>query len=165
MIPVILAVPVLTIVLITQMTVVNRLPLLYGSADLVLLTLLCWTLHERVRAAWAWALIAGVAVSLISALPLYLPIIIYLTATAIARLLQRRVWQTPILALLVAVVASTLVQHVLSIVVLQITGRSLSWQDGLSLITLPSMLLNLFFALPVNIFVTDMANWLYPPVE
>lgn len=165
MIPVILAVPVLTIVLITQMTVVNRLPLLYGSADLVLLTLLCWTLHERVRTAWAWALIAGVAVSLISALPLYLPIIIYLTATAIARLLQRRVWQTPILALLVAVVASTLVQHVLSIVVLQITGRSLSWQDGLSLITLPSMLLNLFFALPVNIFVTDMANWLYPPVE
>lgn len=160
-----LAFPVLLLAIIAQTVVVNRLPLLFGSADLVLLILLSWALQERVRTAWIWTIIAGIGVSFISALPLYLPVIIYLVATALARLLQRRVWQTPILALLVAVVASTLVQHVLSIVVLQFTGRAITWQDGLSLITLPSMLLNLFLALPVYTLITDTANWVYPPAE
>ncbi len=67
---VLLAFPVLLVTLMLQMVVASRLTLLQGSVDLVLLTLVAWALQERARTAWIWALIAGVAVSFISALPL-----------------------------------------------------------------------------------------------
>jgi hypothetical protein len=38
----------------------------------------------------------------------------------------------------------------------------LDWQEALSLVTLPSMVLNLMLALPVYILITDLANWLHP---
>ncbi len=162
---VLLAFPVLLVTLMLQMVVASRLTLLHGSVDLVLLTLVAWALQERARTAWIWALIAGVAVSFISALPLYSPLVAYLVATGIARLLQRRVWQTPILALLVAVLLSTIFQNVFSLAALQFVERPIPIQDGLRLVALPSLLLNLLLALPVYTVIADLASWVYPPVE
>jgi rod shape-determining protein MreD len=160
-----LAFPVLIVTLMLQMVVASRLTLLHGTVDLVLLALVAWALQERVRTAWIWALVAGLAVSFISALPFYAPLIAYLVATGISRLLQRRVWQTPILALLVAVVLATIFQNMLSMAVLQFVDRPISFQDGLSLVALPSLLLNLLLALPVYVVIVDLANWVYPPLE
>ena len=162
---VLIAIPTLIVTLILQMVVVSRLPLIHGTADLVLLALVAWALQERARSAWAWALLAGLAVSFISALPWYMPVLIYLTVTAVARLLQRRVWQTPILALLVAVFVGTLVQHVISIGVLNIAGSTIGWQEGLSLVTVPSLLLNLGLALPVYTIIVDLSHWVYPEAD
>ncbi len=86
-------------------------------------------------------------------------------ATGIARLLQRRVWQTPILALLVAVLLSTIFQNVFSLAALQFVERPIPIQDGLRLVALPSLLLNLLLALPVYTVIADLASWVYPPVE
>lgn len=157
--------PVLLLALILQSAIAGRLPLLQGTADLVLLTLLAWGLQERVQTTWIWALIAGFSVSLVSAMPLYLPVFFYLIAAGIARLLQRRVWQMPILALYVAVVLATLIQNGLSIIVLQFFDHPISWSEGIGLVALPSLLLNLLLALPVYTVIADMANWVYPPVE
>jgi cell shape-determining protein MreD len=162
---VLLAIPTLMVTLILQMVIVSRLPLIHGTADLVLLALVAWALQERARSAWAWALLAGLAVSFISALPLYAPVLIYLSVTAVARLLQRRVWQTPILALLVAVFVGTLVQHGISIAILNISGSPIGWQEGLSLVTVPSLLLNLGLALPVYTVIVDLSHWVYPESE
>jgi rod shape-determining protein MreD len=162
---VLLAFPVLIITIILQMVIASRLSLLHGTVDLVLLALIAWALQERARSAWIWALIAGLAVSYISALPLYAPLIAYLIATAIARLLQRRVWQTPILALLVAVVLATVFQNVLSLAVLQFVERPIPIQQGLTLVALPSLLLNLIVAIPVYTVIADLAHWVYPPLE
>lgn len=157
--------PVLLGALMLQMVVVNRLPLLHGTGDLVLLAVVAWAVQERVRTAWIWALIAGVAASFVSALPMYTPLIVYLVATAISRILTRRVWQTPILALFVAVFLATIVQNVASLMALQLFDYSIPLRDGLSLVTLPSLLLNLVLALPVYVVVVDLANWVYPPLE
>lgn len=162
---ILLAFPVLLVTLMLQMVVSNRLTLLHGSVDLVLLTLVAWALQDRVRTAWIWALIAGAAVSFISALPMYTPLVAYLAATGIARLLQRRVWQTPILALLVAVVLGTIFQNVFALAALQFVERPIPIQDGLRLVALPSLLLNLLLALPVYTVIADLANWVYPPLE
>ncbi len=162
---VLLAFPTLVVLLILQMVVVSRLPLINGTADLLLLALVAWALQERARSAWAWAIIAGVAVSFISALPFYAPLFIYLAATAVARLLQRRVWQTPILALLVAVFVGTLIQQLVSLVVLNVSGAGIPWEDGLSLVTVPSLLLNLGLALPVYTVIVDLSRWVYPEVD
>lgn len=162
---VLVAIPTLLILLMLQMVVVSRLPLVQGTADLVLLALVSWGLQERARSAWAWALMAGLAVSFISALPVYMPVVIYLLATAVARLLQRRVWQSPILALLVAVFVGTLIQHIISIVSLNIFGSAISLQEGLGLVTVPSLLLNLALALPVYTVIVDLSRYVYPEMD
>ncbi|MDR3577056.1 MAG: hypothetical protein P4L50_24600 [Anaerolineaceae bacterium] len=150
------------VLLIIQSVVVSRLPLLHGTADIILLSLAAWTLQERVKHFWEWALIAGMLVSLVSAMPYFAPLVGYLIVVAIARFLQQHVWQMPILAMFVATIAGTLIQQVLYYVVLQIHGTPLPLNDSISLIILPSALLNLLLSLPVYALVTDLANWVYP---
>jgi len=50
-------------------------------------------------------------------------------------------------------------------VVLQFLSYSLTLNDVLGLIVLPSLLLNLLFALPVYAIMRDLAHWVYPAQE
>lgn len=156
------AFPVLVIAAMLQLAIFSRLPLLHGTADLMLVILVSWALQERVRTAWVWTIIGGGLITLVSGLPFYAPIFGYLIATGLARLLHHQVWQTPILAMFVTVFAATLIYHALSLFMLQIAGRGLPLLDSLTLITLPSVLLNLMLALPVYTLITDLAHWIYP---
>jgi len=159
---IILAFPVLIALIILQTVVVSRLPLLLGNADLILLALTAWALQERVKDAWIWTIIGGILVSLISAVPFYGLLIGYLAITGIARILQRRVWQTPVLAMFVATFLGTLITQGLSFIFLIIKGVPIDLQEALRLVTLPSLLLNLVLAFPIRAIMVDLAAWLYP---
>ncbi len=158
----ILALPVMVVLVMVQSVIVSRLPLLNGTADLVLLVLIAWAIQEKVTTAWQWTLIGGLLVSLVSAMPYFSPLVSYLAAIAFTRLMQHRIWQTPVLAMFVATVFGTLFQHILYIAVLFVTGTSLPIRESLTLVTLPSMLLNLILSIPVYALVTDIARWVYP---
>ena len=145
-----------------QSAIVSRLPLLSGTADLVFLVLLAWSLQSRVKYSWLWALIGGLLVSLTSAIPFYAPLFGYMIVVVIARLIQRRLWQIPILAMFATTVMGTLVIHTLEIAALFVSGRAIPFQDGFTYVTLPSALLNLLLALPVYTIMTDLARWVYP---
>ncbi len=158
------AFPVLVLALMLQTAVISRINLLYGSADLVLVILAAWALQERVTTSWQWALVAGVLVGFVSGLPWFVPLTGYLMVVGLARLLQRRVWQAPLLAMFAVSLIGTLVMHILSIFSLRLLGDPLPLGDSLSLITLPSILLNLLLAIPVYAGMRDLARWLYPAV-
>ncbi|MEW6649284.1 MAG: hypothetical protein AB1453_03735 [Chloroflexota bacterium] len=162
MVATLLALPIFLILLMIQMAVISRLPLLHGTADVLLIFMIAWALNERARDAWQWAIVAGVAVSLVSAAPLFAPLVGYLLAFVIARLLRRQVWQTPILTMLITTFVGTIGYHAITIFALLATGIPVPIQDSLSLVTLPSTLLNLIFALPVYVLVNDLAHWVYP---
>lgn len=156
------AFPVLGFSLLLQLTVFSRLPLLHGTADLMLLVLVSWALQENVKSHWFWTLLGGGMVTLASGLPFYMPIFGYLTVVGITRLLHRQVWQSPILAMFVATFISTLIYHGMSLASLEIAGRGLPLVESLTMVTLPSVLWNLMLAFPVYIVITDLANWIYP---
>jgi hypothetical protein len=158
----ILAFPVLIVLLILQTVVVSRLSLLLGTADLIMLALIAWALQERVKDAWIWTIIGGIMVSFISAVPFYAMLIGYMAITGIARILQRRVWQTPVLAMFVATFMGTLITQGLSILFLKINGVPIDLQESLRLVTLPSLLLNLVMAFPIRAIMVDLAAWVYP---
>lgn len=158
----ILALPILVVLAVLQTVVVSRLPLLLGNADLILLALTAWALQERVKDAWIWTIIGGILVSFISAAPFYALFIGYLAITGIARILQRRVWQTPVLAMFVATFLGTLITQGLTIIFLKIKGVPIDLQDALRLVTLPSLLLNLVLAFPIRAIMVDLAEWVYP---
>lgn len=156
------AIPVLLMALMLQSAVISRINLLYGSADLVLVILAAWALQERINTAWQWALAAGALVGFVSGLPWFVPLAGYLLVVGVARLLQRRVWQAPLLAMFTVSLVGTLFMHLLSLITLRLSGDPLPFGDSLSLITLPSILLNLFLAIPVYSLLRDLAGWLYP---
>lgn len=145
-----------------QSVIISRLPLLSGTADLVFLVLLAWSLQTRVKHAWFWALIGGLLVSYSSAMPMFAPLIGYMIVVGIARLFQRRIWQIPILVMFAMTVLGTFIIHILEIAVLFVSGMAIPFQDGFAYVTLPSALLNLLLALPVYALMTDLAKWVYP---
>jgi hypothetical protein len=157
-----LALPLFGILAIFQSAVVSRLPLLHGTADLILLVVIAWALQERVRTAWQWAVIAGVIVGYISALNIVIPILAYFLVTGLALLLRQRVWQVPVLAMLAVTFVGSLLIYGLTALVLSISGTPLPLIDTLYLIILPSTILNLLLSIPIYALVKDLSEWLYP---
>ncbi len=160
--PVLLSLPILMFALMLQTIIVSTLPILSGYADLILLVLVAWSLQERARSAWIWALVGGVMVSFVSAAPLGTPLVGYLVVTAIARLLRRRVWQTPILSMFLVTFVGSLITQGLVMGAMIFRGVPLPVLDSINLVILPATLLNLLLALPVYAVVTDLAQWVYP---
>lgn len=157
-----ISIPIMIILVILQTGIINRIPLINGTPDLIMLVLVAWSLQEKVTNAWLWALVGGVLVSLVSATPFFAPLVGYLTVTTLGRLLQRRIWQTPILAMFVLTFVGTFVYQGILFTALVVNGVPIGWREGLNLVTLPSVLLNMALALPVHSIIVDLAHWIYP---
>lgn len=162
MIPSLLSIPILAILAMIQSAILSRVPLLQGTADLLLLAVIAWSLHERVQNGWVWAVVAGMIMSLLSGMPFGVYLAGYLLTTLTAMLLKRTVWKIPALAMLLVVFIGTLLTQGLSFVALTLTGTPLPLLDTVNLIILPSLLLNLLLAIPAYILVGDFANWTHP---
>ena len=143
------------------MAIISRIPLLGGYADLMLVAISAWALQERVETSWHWAIFGGLLVGWTSALPWFIPVIGYLLIVVLARAMVRRLWQAPLMAIFILVFLGTLIVHFLSVFILRLTGSSLGIGDALSIVTLPSLFLNLFLALPALPIFRDLAVWVY----
>lgn len=161
----IVAFPLLGLAIILQSSIVSQMRLISGYADLPLLMLAAWALQERVKSAWQWAVVACLMIGFVSAMPWPVVAVGYLGVIFLAQILQRRVWQAPLLAMFSVVFIGTLFIHVLSFVALRILGTSLPFDDAIGLITLPSLLLNMLFSIPVYALMRDLAHWVYPLEE
>src|SRR5512135_2698460 len=105
-----------SILAILQSTIVSTMPLLNGTADLILLFIIAWALQDRVENVWLWCLMGGIFASLYSAMPFGIYIAAYLVCALIARLLKRRIWKAPFLAMLAATFVGTLIIQIMSFV-------------------------------------------------
>jgi rod shape-determining protein MreD len=160
---ILVAIPVIALAVMLQASIIGRIILLNGAADLVLLILAAWGLEERVRHAWVWGAVAGLLVGSVSGVPWYVYLIGYLFVIGLARFLALRVWQAPLLAMFTVTLIGTLV-------LLMFTYLERSLFEDLSLafnlafiqIILPSSLLNLLLAIPVHALIRDLANRIYP---
>lgn len=148
---------------ILQTTVISGITLLHGTADLVMLTLLGWLLHERVEGKWAWGVLAGLMIGYASHLPIWVPLIGYLLVTAVAEFMQTRVWQVHLLSLFLTTLVGTFLIQLIALVYLVISGAPLDFGEGLNLVILPSVVLNLILALPIYGLVGELSSRLYPP--
>lgn len=159
------AFPILALAVILQSAVVSRASLLGGFADLPLIVVIAWALQENVNTGWHWAIAAGVMTAFVSGLPWIVPILGFLAAMLVAQILQSRIWQAPLLAMLGVTLFATLIMHLLSFVILSFTRAPLPVADTFSLITLPSVLLNMLLAIPIFWFMRDLSRWVFPVEE
>lgn len=159
------AFPLLGLAVILQSSVVSQIKLLSGYADLPLVMIAAWALQQRVRSAWHWAVLTCVMLGFVSSMPWPILVISYLGIVFLAQVLQRRVWQAPLLAMFSLTFFGTLFMHLLSFAILSILGTPFLFGDVMGLIALPSLLLNMLFAIPVYTFMRDLARWVYPAEE
>ena len=115
--------------------------------------------------AWHWAIATGILVGFVSGISWVVYVVGYIAVVALAKTLRIRVWQAPLLAMFSVTFLGTILTNLLSLVVLQVTGVSISIQDAFGLLTLPSVLLNLLLAIPVYAVMRDLAHWTYPSLE
>jgi len=157
-----IAIPILFSLLILQTAVVSQVPLLEGTADLILLALIAWAIQKRVQTAWIWGLIGGLLVGYVSAVPLGVYLGAYLAAVGFALLLRQRMWNVPLLAMLIVTFLATLLLHGLTFLSLRLSDTPVTITETINLITLPSLLLNILLAFPFFILFGDLARFLHP---
>lgn len=159
------AFPLIGLAVILQSSIVSQVKLLSGYADLPLVLIAAWALQDRVDSAWHWAAITCLLVGFVSSLPWPIIVLGYLGVVFLGRILQRRVWHAPLLAMFSVVFLGTLFFHGLSFAVLRALGTPFSFGDVVGLITLPSLLLNMLLSIPIYAFMRDVSYWVYPSAE
>jgi len=159
------AAPVILLAVMMQSAIVSRVYLLSGIADLPLVMLAAWALQEEVKTAWHWAVATGLLVGFVSGIAWFVPVISYIILVMLAQILQRRVWQAPLLAMFVVTFIGTIVLYLLSFAILRLSGVPLPVSDTLGLLTLPGVLLNLLLAIPAYAVMRDLSRWVHPSSE
>ncbi len=163
---VLISIPIVIILIILQTVIVRQLPLLQGSADLVMLALVGWALQRRVQTAWHWAVIAGLLVSFVSTIPFYVNMAGYLLVVGMSLYIRQRIWQVSVVIMFITSFLATLITQLLVLTYLLVIDVPLPVIDAINLIILPSLLLNMLLAAPFYIWMSDLANWLFPePLE
>jgi hypothetical protein len=152
----------IAVAVIVQNTIVTRINLLVGAADLVLLVLLSWVLQSQETNLWKWGLVAGFLVGLSSALPFWVPLISYSLVVALIIVLHTRIWQAPYWMLLASTFFGTVIVYGLDIFVLWLSGIGFGLEEAFSLIILPSVILNVLFILPVYLFIGEISKMVFP---
>ena len=159
---ILLAIPILGLMVVVQSAIFSQVHLLYGTIDLVLLVLVAWAVQERVTTAWHWGVVAGLLVSLATAVPAYAIIPAYVVVTGVAIYVRRIFYQRPLLGMIIATFLATFVVQTITVAALLINNTPIPLIEAFYLITIPSALLNLLLAVPVYALISDLANWLYP---
>lgn len=158
----IISLPLLGLLVIIQSAIVSRFTLLRGSADIVLLVIIAWALLDQDNSAWFWAVFGGIVVNMVSALPLFVPLIYYLISVAVAKLIRRRISQIPYLAMVISVFCGTIISLGLSWISLIIEGNPIPFSLAMNIIILPSLLLNIFLSFLVYFLIGGLAEKVYP---
>ena len=145
-----------------QYGVFSRWMILSGSPDLVLLLIIALCLHQKHRRFWILILIMGGVVGFVSALPFFIPMVVYMAVYLASFGLKQRVWQTPLLAMFLQTFGATILVNFLSIAVLFIQRIPFNFSIALVNVVLPSVFLNMFLAIPVHAIMRELSVWLYP---
>jgi rod shape-determining protein MreD len=154
--------PILILLLILQMTIGRNIQLVGGSADLVLLWLVCWGLHRQGKNVWYGALFAGLLLTFASAVPWYVSFVSCFFAAGMSRYFSKRFWHSPLIALFIVTFVSSLFSILLQYAVLAFLNGNMGWSVSLTHVIIPSVFMNLILALPVYAIVHDMTRWMYP---
>ena len=145
-----------------QYGVFSRWMILSGSPDLVLLLIIALCLLQKHRRFWILILIMGGVVGFVSALPFFIPMVVYMAVYLASFGLKQRVWQTPLLAMFLLTFGATILVNFLSIAVLFIQRIPFNFSIALVNVVLPSVFLNMFLAIPVHAIMRELSVWLYP---
>ncbi len=160
-----IGIPLILITAILQTTIISRLTFENGTANLLLIIIIIWGLHERSKGSWVLAIISGLLLTLSSNLPVGTYIISFLIVNMIVRYLNKKIWKSPLLVLIMVMIVSTLIEHAVTYLALVFIGQVNPVGLIFSRITIPSVILNLVWAFPVFFVLNHVLDRLFPSTE
>jgi len=157
---------VLAIATALQSAIASQIHLLHGTADLVLLTLAAWYLHEDTPGSWVWVVLAALMVGTLSALPWWLYLAGYALVAGLAMLMRRRLWRTSFFAYFTVVLLGSLGTQALALAyLLLVRNTPIALAEAFNQVILPSLLLNLLLSLPIHSIIDEWTAWIAPAEE
>ncbi len=132
-----------------QASVVPQIRILGGGPDLVFLVVLSWSIHARLEESVLWAFVGGIMQNLLSALPLGTSSLGMILVVFAIDAVRRQVYRIGIPLLAALVIAGTLVQQIVVMLVLSLTGFQARWLENLSYVVIPTTAYNLLMVWPI----------------
>ena len=145
-----------------QLSVVSQIKILSGNADILLLYLIVWCMYDRSKHLWLLVFVMAGLVSSVSALPAVLLMILYFFVYGVSRLFQKRLMQSPLLGVIVITFVASLLEVVLNLAYLFVSGAEFNLSAAMFDVALPSLLLNMLLAIPIHALVREIAQYAFP---
>lgn len=134
--------PLLLIVALLQTTVLPELTVLGVKPELMLLSVLAWSLLRGPGEGLVWAFLGGLMLDLFSGGPLGASTLALLAVSFGAGFVEPSVVRTSFVLPVGAALGGTLLYQGLFLLVVQLVRGSVPWADSLLLVTLPSLAVN-----------------------
>jgi hypothetical protein len=159
------SIPVIYFLILLQMTLSNKFTISNGYADLILVWITAVVVLTEVKNSWLWVLMAFLVNCFVSAVPWYSFIISYLIIYSLGVLINKRLWQSPLLSFFLVLIIGSIIYYSIIFLGLWIDGTSIKFMEAVTNIIFPSLILNLVIAFPIYLIVKDLLFSLYPLAE
>jgi rod shape-determining protein MreD len=157
-----IGVPLLSLLAILQSTAISQIRLLDGRPDLMLLAIVAWGLTGRSLEAMILAAIGGIFLDLLSGLPFGFYAIALTIVAFLVSLMEGRFWEAHILMPLGVMLLTSLIYHLLGLLMLPLSGRGISLPFALLRVVLPSTFINLALILPTLQLASGLRDRIFP---
>jgi len=157
-----ISLPVLYFAALLQMVAISRLPLVNGTADLVMLIIAAWGIVGAGKSYLFWGLLGGLLIGFVTKVPWYAILFPYLLVSIFSHSLHGRIWQSPIFAMLLMAILGTFITQLSALFALSLNGVPLLIEECFTFVIVPSIFLNIILCLPVLLVVKDIAKWVNP---
>lgn len=123
-----------------------HLAVLGVKPDLVLLTVISWSLLRGAKEGMIWALVGGIGLDLLSGAPFGTSTVALVILSLVAGLGELSVFRTHIALPLISTLIATMAYDLFFMLLLYARGCSIAWTDNLIKVVLPSTLLNVLLS-------------------
>ena len=158
---IIIGTPIFLLTGLFQFSLFDRITLLKGTSDILMLCMIAWSINDRTKYSWIFAILSGLLMSYVSAMPMNGYLWMYLLIWGIVRFIKSKVWEMPLILMLFLTIIGTLVVSAGTLGLLFIQNASVNYLDAFQQIVIPSLVLNLLFSIPIYAFLNDVINTIY----
>ncbi|MYD10201.1 MAG: rod shape-determining protein MreD [Chloroflexi bacterium] len=120
-----------------------------GQLNLVMLFVLCWSVRAELAESLIWALVGGLAVDLLSILPLGTTSVVFILFAFFVNSVARQLFRVRLLFLVAVTPPATIVLTLYTLFALALTGLSYDLPSFLRLVLIPTAIYNLVAVVPV----------------
>ena len=120
-----------------------------GQLNLVMLFVLCWSLRADLTESLIWALVGGLAIDLLSILPLGTTSIVFILFAFFVNSVARQLFRVRVLFLVAITPLATIALTLYTLFALALTGLSYDFLALLRLVLIPTIVYNSLAVVPV----------------
>lgn len=147
-----LSIPILVLAAALQSGAVPQLRILGGAPDLVLLCVIAWAVNAKLEEGVVWAIVGGVLQDLLSSTPTGMSAVGMVLVVFMVNQFSQQVYGVGVAVIAIFVLAGTAIFHLVTLVLLVVTGGRVDPLVDLSYVVLPTLVYNFVFIWPIYWF-------------